>query len=404
MNIDNWIRDNFKADWIKPNPLAFVTHRIGDEFNFGEFMYQGHIERISEWRVIDTIGANNSCLIHSILTLTSNVYARMNRLHKIAVAERFRVYIKDRIRFTLQERNDLEKARLLPDSVGEKIAAYLGFNLVILKAQRDLFRNPIPNIIQTDLEDRRVLVIFNKGGIIDRADSGIHFEAVMRHDELIAQPAFREAILPLIQELLLRPLPLQQPEPPLFNKEPSRKASPPEPKFDKFKNMIECMKNKHDIIKHRARELGISDNGTKAKICNLILKNKEPSQKPIMIQPTTVKPTTVKPTTVKPTTVKPTTVKPTTVKPTTVKPTTVNQLETNPIQPEQSKPLCSPMRTKKNPGELTLPIAKRLAQLNGLSTKGTKSDICRRLAEKNLVRLSGRRSKKARSKRRSRSK
>lgn len=390
MNIDDWIRDNFKADWIKPNPEAFVTHLIGNEFNFGEFMYQGHIERISEWHVIDTIGANNSCLIHSILTLTSNVYARMNRLHKIAVAERFRVYIKDRIRFTLDERNDLQKARLLPDSVGEKIAAYLGFNLVILKAQRDRHRHPIPNIIQTNFEDRRVLVIFNKGGIIDRPDSGVHFEAVMRHDELIAQPDFTEAILPLIQELLLRPLPLHHPMPhfPLRQQHvphlPLRqqhapahsipdspiKESHPEPKYDKFKNMVECMKNKHDIIKHRARELGISDNGTKAKICNLILKNKEPSQKPTMIQPTTV-----------------------------------NPLETNPIQPDQSKPLCSPMRTKKKPGELTLPIAKRLAQLNGLSTKGTKSDICRRLAEKNLVRLSGRRSKKRpRTKRRSRSK
>ena len=371
MNIDNWIVDNFKADWIKPNPIAFVTHLIGNEFNFGEFMYQGRIERISEWSVIDTIGANNSCLIHSILTLTSNVYARMNRLHKIAVAERFRVYIKDRIRFTLQERNDLEKSRLLPDSVGEKIASYLGFNLVILKAQRDRHRNPIPNIIQTNLEDRRVLVIFNKGGIIDRADSGVHFEAVMRHDELIAHPDLKEAILPLIQELLLRPLPLQQPAPHRFNQEPSRKESHPEPKSDTFKNMIECMKNKHDIIKNRARELGISDNGTKSKICNLIL-NKAPTHKPTVIKPTVIKQVETKP-----------------------------ETQFNNIS---DKPLCSPRRSKKKPGELTLPIAKRLAQVNGLSTKGTKSDICRRLAEKNLVRLSGRRSKRARSKRRSRSK
>ncbi len=366
MNIDNWIRDNFKADWIKPNPVAFVTHPIGNEFNFGEFMYQGHIERISDWRVIDTIGINNSCLIHSILTLTSNLYTRMNRLHKIAVTERFRVYIKDHIRFTHDERNDLERGRLLPDSVGEKIAAYLGFNLVILKAQRDIHRNPIPNIIQTNLEDRRVLVIFNKGGIIDRPDSGVHFEAIMRHDELIAQPDFKEAILPLIEELLFRPLPLRQPAPPHSNADSSIKEIPPKPKSDKFKNMIECMKNKHDIIKHRARELGISDKGTKAKICNLILKNKAASPKPIMIKQVEIK--------------------------------SEKPFE-NPFEKPFEKPLCSTRRSKKKSGELSLPMAKRLAHLNGLPTKGTKSDICRRLAEKNLVRLYGRRSK-----RRSRSK
>lgn len=355
MNIDNWIQENFRADWIQMNPVPFVTRPIGNEFNFGEFRYRDHDEIISEWLAIDTIGANNSCLIHSILTLSSNVYVRMNRLHKIAVAERFRVYIKDHIRFRASEINDLQKGRLLPDSVGEKIAAYLGYNLVILKAQRDRHRNPIPNIIQTHVEDRRVLVILNKGGVIDRPDSGLHFEAVMRHGELIAQPDFTVAILPIIQELLERPLAL--PEHPLPN--PFAHDRPPKPKSDTFKNMINCMKNKHIDIKHKAKELGLSDIGSKSKLCNLILKHVPRKSldppKPAKNAPIDVKPVS-----------------------------------------DSSKRLCSPMRTKKKSGELSLVDAKHLAKINGLSTKGTKSDICKRLADNNLVRLSGRRSKRFR--------
>jgi hypothetical protein len=369
MNIDNWIRDNFREDWIQINPVPFVTHRIGNEFDFGEFRYGERIERISEWQAIDTIGANNSCLIHSILTLSSQLYVRMNRLHKIIVAERFRVYIRDHIRFNASEINDLQRGRLLSDAVGEKMARYLGYNLVILKAQRDRHKNPIPNIIQTDDVDRRVLVIINKGGVVDRPDSGFHFEAVIRYNELIAQPEFTEAILPLIQELLERPYqnephkPNHKPHQPNHHPPKSKKhdmhpeimphSIPPDnPKVPViYKNMIDCMKNKHSVIKHRAHELGLSDVGTKAKICNLILKRAEPSR-------------------------------------------TTTELPSVYAHTTHSKPLCSVKRSKKKSGELSLPRAKKLAQQNGLSTKGSKSDICKRLSQKHLVRLLGRRSKR----------
>jgi hypothetical protein len=148
----------------------------------------------------------------------------------------------------------------------------------------------------------------------------------------------------------------------------STQESHPKALSDTFKNMIHCMKNKHIVIKHRARELGLSDVGTKAKLCNLILKRVEPSKKESNPVPLTVHTNHSK------------------------------TKETNPVpltvQTNHSKQLCSAKRTKKKPGELSLLEAKQMAQRNGLPTKGTKSDICKRLAQHHLVRLSGRRSKR----------
>ena len=183
----------------------------------------------------------------------------------------------------------------------------------------------------------------------------------MRHGELIAQPDFTEAILPIIQELLERPLVL--PEHSLPNPfVPKPHDSPPKPKSDTFKNMINCMKNKHIYIKHKAQELGLSDIGSKSKLCNLILKH---------VPKKSVDPP---------------------------KPEKNAPLDVKPVS-DSSKRLCSPMRTKKKSGELSLVDAKHLAKINGLSTKGTKSDICKRLAQNHLVRLSGRRSTRFRTKR-----
>jgi hypothetical protein len=150
----------------------------GTSFEFG--MVDN--ENIGDWEIVSTIG-DGSCLLHSILYLLSNVYRHLSRNDKENLVARLRQLLPTMINSLDQgDITDLNTSgRWLSDTTGEKIARFFGFNIIIIRFSENNNGDAIP-IITTSSSTHNLpnIIIANKGGKVGTADSGNHYESIVR--------------------------------------------------------------------------------------------------------------------------------------------------------------------------------------------------------------------------------
>lgn len=215
MNVNEWVRDFIARN---PPPVKAIAIkkpqnvRVGTLMHFGTFQHNGQNENIDQWEIIYTKG-DGLCLIHSFLSLLSPDYCSINdEDYKTRIAREFRLYIEprmDRLDNTRyygepSERDIMRNANVwLNDIIADKIAAFLGYGLIILRFMATPTGRSAPQITSTDNNGRPYLIIANKGGIVGAADSGHHFEAVIRNGLRISPPRLGDDIEPKKDELFL---------------------------------------------------------------------------------------------------------------------------------------------------------------------------------------------------------
>ena len=206
MNVNQWVQDfmlsNPQSAVVSPRNVERHT-RVGAISHFGTFRHNEHDENIDQWEIIDTIG-DGLCLIHSFLLLLSPVYCASQ--YKSLIARAFRMYIEpimntlDNTRYYGEpsERDIMRNVNAwLNDIIADKIAAFLGYGLIILRFMQTPRGINAPQISSTDNNGRPYLIIANKGGIVGEGDSGHHFEAVIRNELRISPPQLGDDIEPI---------------------------------------------------------------------------------------------------------------------------------------------------------------------------------------------------------------
>ena len=154
-------------------------------FGFGSIACFDKEINMDEWESMHTIG-DGSCLIHSFLYLLSPTYRSHNDdtvRKQIAMDVRLSLADKaeSRDEFTKDEIKDLRKSdKFLSDSVAQKLAAMFDVNLVLLVAYDDGEQMNIMRLSPGFTESKNTVVMLNTGGNVNGADTGIHFEAVLR--------------------------------------------------------------------------------------------------------------------------------------------------------------------------------------------------------------------------------
>jgi hypothetical protein len=194
ININEWVsRYGIEHHFIPEHPLQIET-RVGEfqadngrYFQFGTFNYDGHLESIDDWTMVNTIG-DGSCLVHSFLVLLSDYYRSLSHANKKSIARAFRLYMADSPIFSEEESvllravGDGEKSDgWLNDAIAEKLARRLGYGLITLCFYQTQFDSPEPQMMSTD-GDLPYLIIANTGGVIQDGlmGSGLHYSAVKR--------------------------------------------------------------------------------------------------------------------------------------------------------------------------------------------------------------------------------
>ena len=236
MNVDQWIRE--QSFGMIPIYEPLKRRRVGDErsnkihFSFGRLSDK---ESIDDWNIISTIG-DGSCLIHAFLILLSPTYHTFSREDKIILGREFRLLLSDRIHFTDDQRRIMKNVpEYLDDEIGNKIAEYLGYNVMFLQFIKSESGTPIPQIITFSTRNAPVLIIANQGGVAGRIGSGGHFEAVERiipgiGSQFTSDPRLLSDIEHVINRLLGVPIlikPGRKPgrKPSKSTKKPGRKPS-----------------------------------------------------------------------------------------------------------------------------------------------------------------------------------
>ena len=189
MDVNEWIRREIDRLELLPDPEYVADRPI--EFPYGEFVYQGHVEDISSWRSIDTIG-DGSCLIHSIVQLLSPAYRSLSTRDKIKVIASFRRFLSRELDLTYEQREELRGTGFLEDEIGNVIASYLGYGLIML--QSATYKGvPVPTILCQSISGRPTLIIENQGTELDRirpgsmSGRGRHFQSVIQDQAVTNQ-------------------------------------------------------------------------------------------------------------------------------------------------------------------------------------------------------------------------
>jgi hypothetical protein len=203
-----WIRKYITDNLLTNSNYQEVKTRIGDvksrngkNYNFGYLFEgdEGSSENIDDWKIIQTIG-QGSCLIHSFLVLLSEEYRKLDYESKKTLARAFRLYLSNKVRLTTSEYDELikvdkdgndEKDAWLSNIIANKIARYLGYDLIILCLYEFTNGDPFGFILSTDTKSP-CLIVADRGpylvvaGEKDRVESGFRFEAILRNDERIS--------------------------------------------------------------------------------------------------------------------------------------------------------------------------------------------------------------------------
>ena len=97
-NVDQWVIERiiqYGYQVIVPPP-APKKRKLGNVYNFGTFIHNGHDESLSNWEIISTIG-DGSCLIHSFLLLKSPAYNQLNHINRVTIGQTFRRFLSRNI-------------------------------------------------------------------------------------------------------------------------------------------------------------------------------------------------------------------------------------------------------------------------------------------------------------------
>ena len=224
MNVDRWV-SQFSVHFIKTHPIE-RSQLVSRNVLFGSFLHHGQQESIDQWEIIDTIG-DGSCLIHSFLLLLSDSYRALQTNDKKTVARAFRMMIEPLIPFDdnryygqPSERDIMRNVGQgnqsdgwLNDIIADKIAAFLGYGLIMLRFMETPNGVPAPQLTSTDNHGLPYLIIANKGGIVGANDSGNHFEAIKRNRLRISPPQIGDDIEPKKNELFIATMNLMNVKP-----------------------------------------------------------------------------------------------------------------------------------------------------------------------------------------------